>query len=404
MNAQQSVTIEQCYAWAEANYPLAKQRELIEKSKAYSVDNISKGIFPQFLVSAQATYQSDVTKIDLPPSIPIEVPSPTKDQYRLTGELSQSLTDFPLNKVQRELKSNEAAIQQQNITVELYKLRERVNQLFFGALLIDEQLKQSDLLKKDIQRGIDQTQSAIDNGVAFRSNLDKLKAEMLKVQQKDIELKAAKKAYLSMLALFTGQDLNENTTLVKPEAPTVPDSIQRPELNIYALQKRSSELQQKLIGLKNIPRLNVFFQGGLGRPSPVNMLSEDFSPFYITGVRLGWSLSGMYSYKKENAITGNDRQSIDVMQNIFLFNTNMALKQQDADVQKYLDLIATDEAIIALRESVKQTSLVQLENGVITTNDYLKEVNEADQARQNKILHDLQLLMVRYAQKTTSGN
>lgn len=406
LSAQEPVTIEQCYQWAEANYPLSQQRSLIEQSKNYSISNIAKGIYPQFVVSGQATYQSAVTKIELPVTIPgYEPPNISRDQYRLAGEVSQSLTDFPLNKIQRQLKSNEATIQEQNITVELYKLHERINQLFFGALLIDEQQKQSDLLKKDIQRGIDQVQAAIENGTAFRSNLDKLKAELLKVQQRDIEMQSAKKAYLSMLGLLTGKDMSETTTLVKPQPPLIlKDSIRRPEMTIYELQKKSLLLQQKLIGAKNYPRLNVFFQGGMGRPSPVNMLSEKLSPFYITGIRLNWSLGGMYTFKKEKLLTANDRKSIDVMQNTFLFNTKLSMSQQYSDMQKYEDLIRTDDEIIALRESVKKTSFVQLENGVINTNDYLKEVNEEDQARQNKILHDLQLLMIQYAQKTTSGN
>jgi hypothetical protein len=157
-HAQEQLTIEDCYKLAEANYPLAQQLQLIEKTRQYTIDNISKGIYPQISLNAQATYQSDVTKIEIP--LPnVDVPSMPKDQYKVYGEVAQSLTDFPLNKVQRDLKSAEAEIQTQNIQVELYKLHDRINQLFFGTLLIDEQLKQSDLLKSDINRGIKKTES-----------------------------------------------------------------------------------------------------------------------------------------------------------------------------------------------------------------------------------------------------
>ncbi len=404
--AQGQLTIEDCYKLAEQNFPLAKQIGLIERSKEYSIDNISKGIYPQFVVVGTATYQSAVTKIDISSPLPIAVNIPTvsKDQYRVYGEVSQSLTDFPINKLQKELKSSEASIQEENITVELYKLKERINQLFFGALMIDEQLKQSDYLKGDIKRGIDQTQAAIDNGTAFHSSLDKLKAEMLKVDQKDIELNASRKAYTDMLGLFIGKEIDSTTTLIKPQSPLSRDSIARPELQVYELQRKASLLQQKMIGIKNIPKLNVFFQGGTGKPSPVNLLSTNWSPYYITGVRLNWALSGLYTYKKEKLLSENDRKIIDVQRNTFLFNTHISVRQQNADIDKFLKLIQADNDIITLRESVKKTSVVQLENGVITTNDYLKEVNEEDQARQNLILHSLQLLMVQYAQKTTTGN
>ncbi|MDB5228774.1 MAG: TolC family protein [Bacteroidota bacterium] len=397
--AGDSITIEQCYQWAQANYPLAQQVNLIERTKEYSISNISKGIYPQFQVSGQATYQSEVTKIPFP-----GIPSVTKDQYRVYGEVSQSLTDFPANKIQQQLKSAEASIQQENITVELYKLKDRINQLFFGALLIDEQIKQSALLKSDIQRGIKQTEASIKNGTAFHSSLDKLNAEVLKIQQHDIELSASRKDYIDMLSLFINKNLDDQTLLVIPASPLLRDSINRPELQLFALQKGSSLLQNKLINDRNIPKLNVFFQGGVGKPSAVNLLSTNWSPYYITGLRLNWLMSGLYSLKKEKLITENDRKVIDVQQKTFLFNTQISVKQQNGDIQKYLQLIETDKDIISLRESIKNTSVVQLENGVITTNDYLKEVNEEDLARQNLILHNLQLLMVQYAQKITTGN
>ncbi len=400
------LTLDQCYQWAQANYPLAKQRNLIELSKMYNIDNISKGIYPQFLVSGSITYQSDVTKIDIPAQYAgiFSIPAPTKDQYKLTAEVSQSLTDFPANKLQKQIIAAQSDIQLENLNLELYKLKDRINQLFFGALMIDEQLKQSDLLKGDINIGIKQMQAAIDNGTGFHSNLDKLKAELLKVSQHDIELKASRKAYTDMLGFFIDKTIDSQTVLQNPASPVDDDSIKRPELQAFDLQKKASQLQGKLIATKSYPKLNAFFQGGVGKPSPVNPLQDGFKPFYITGLRLNWSPTALYTFKKERLQSENDRKIIDVQQNIFLFNTNVSVKQQNADIDKYEQLIKSDDEIIALRESVRKTSEAQLENGVITTNDYVKEVNEANEARQNKILHTMQLLMTQYAQKTTTGN
>jgi outer membrane protein TolC len=398
-----SITLEQCYQLAEANYPLSKQRELIDRAKEYSVDNISKGIYPQFYLSASATYQSDVTKIEIPfPGI--DIPTISKDQYKMYGEVSQSLTDFPANKMQKQLKTAEAGIQQENLSVELYKLRDRINQLFFGAILIDEQLQQSELLKADIGIGIKQTEAAIKNGTGFHSSLDKLNAEVLKIDQHKIELRATRKAYTDMLGLFINKKIDEQTILVKPSPLLLSDSIRRPELRVFDLQKKSSILQKKIIATKSYPKLSAFFQGGVGKPSPVNLLKRDFAPFYITGLRLNWSLGTLYTFKKEKLLNENDRKIIDVQQTTFLFNTRITLQQQHAEIEKFMSLIETDDEIIRLRESVKKTSAVQLENGVITTNDFLKEVNEEDEARQNKILHELQMLMAQYAEKNNTGN
>jgi hypothetical protein len=53
---------------------------------------------------------------------------------------------------------------------------------------------------------------------------------------------------------------------------------------------------------------------------------------------------------------------------------------------------------------VKNATQTQLDNGTATTNDYLLAVNAEDQARQNRILHEIQLLMNQYNIKLTINN
>lgn len=399
--AAQSLTIEQCYRLAEATYPLSRQRGLIEKTREYTIDNISKGVYPQFNVSGTATYQSDVTKISIPG---YSIPSVSKDQYKLYGEVSQTLTDFSINKQKKAISRTDAAVQEENLNTELFQLKDRVNQLFFGALLIDGQLEQNDLSKKDIQTGIAKVQAAIKNGTDFNSSLNKLKAELLKTDQHAIELKATRKAYTDMLSLFVNQSVTDSTVLVKPEPPALSDTINRPELRAYDLQTKSYLQQRHLTKINNYPQLSAFFQGGIGKPSPVNFLSTNLSGYYLTGLRLSWNIGGLYTYKKDQLINKNNQEMVATQRNTFLFNTTLTLRQQNADIARYRQLIQSDNDIVGLRESVKQTSAVQLENGVITTNDYLNDINAEAQARQDRVLHEIQLLVSQYNHKTTSGN
>lgn len=402
--AQQSnsLTLDNCLEMAKQNYPLIKQCTLIEKTKEYSIANAQKGYLPQFNVAGQATYQSAVTAV--PISLPnMEVPAISKDQYRLYGEVSQSITDLFTAKDQKEYINANSEIETQKIEVELYKLRERINNLFFGILLIDAQIQQTELLKKDIQSGIEKTNVAIANGVALKSTADNLKAELLKADQRTIELKATRKGYADMLALFIGNPIDENTHLEKPQRQIFTNTINRPELRLFDLQKKSFDVQEKLITAKNLPRVSLFFQGGLGRPA-LNMLNPDFQGYYITGVRLNWNLTGFYTYKNEKKILANNQSMIDIQRETFLFNTNLTLKQQNADITKVQELIETDRNIITLRESVKNTTQNQLTYGTATTNDYLIAVNAEDQAKQSLILHEIQLLMTEYNAQTTAGN
>lgn len=398
----QSLTIETCYSLAAENYPLVKQRELLAKSNEYTLQNLSKGYLPQLTVAGQATHQSEVTQV--PISLPgMDIPTLSKDQYKFYGEVNQTLFDGGVIKQQKLTQQSNLEVEQQKLEVELYKIKERINQLFFGMLLVDEQIRQTELLKQDINLGLKKTEAAIANGTAFKSSADVLRAELLNADQRTTELKAARSAYAEMLGLFINRELDASVTVEKPETLTVSSDINRPEITLYESQNKTIDAQYKLLTARNLPKLNLFVQGGYGRPA-LNMLSNDFEAYYIGGVRLNWSLSGLYTLKKDKALLDLNRKTIAVQKETFLFNTNYSLRQQSAEVNKYTELLTSDNDIIALRTSVKQTASVQLENGVITSNDYLREVNAEDKARQNKIVHEIQLLMAQYAQQTTTGN
>lgn len=396
------LTIEQCYTLGRQNYPLVKQHELIEKSRDYSVSNAAKGYLPQLTISGQATYQSDVTNI--PIKLPgINIPTVTKDQYKIYGEADQTIFDGGTIKYQKQSQEATASIKEQTLEVNLYALKDRINQLFFGILLIDEQLKQNDIQQKDVQNGIDKTNALIANGTAFRSSLDELKAELLKADQSRIELNANRQAYLNMLGLFINQTLDNNTVLEKPQPKVLTDNIARPEISLYDYQKKTYDIQDRLSKSNTLPKLQFFAQGGYGKPG-LNLLKTDFAFYYTGGLRLNWSLSNLYTYKNDKLISTINRNDLDVQKETFLFNTRITLKQQSADVAKYTALLSEDNDIIVLRASVKNAAAAQLANGVITSHDYITQLNAEDQARQSFILHEIQLLQAEYNYQTTSGN
>jgi hypothetical protein len=99
-----------------------------------------------------------------------------------------------------------------------------------------------------------------------------------------------------------------------------------------------------------------------------------------------------------------NRKTLDIQKETFLFNTHITQKQQKADVEKYLELVKKDDGIIELRESVKKAASAQLENGVLSAHDYVTQVNAEDQARQNLILHQVQLLQAEYNYQNIMGN
>ncbi|HEX7844547.1 MAG TPA: TolC family protein [Chitinophagaceae bacterium] len=402
-SAQETLTLQQAYDLAQKNYPLIKQRELITKTREYTVDNLSTGFLPQLSLSGQATYQSEVTSIKVPvPGVNIETPS--KDQYRVLADVNQLIYDGGLIKQQKNIQGLTEEVEQQKIEVELYKLRDRINQLFLGVLYLDEQLKQVDLVKTDLGNGIKRVEAQVNNGTAFRSNLNVLQAELLKTDQRAIELKASRKGYIDVLGLFINQALAEDIKLEKPTAtfPVPDNNIQRPELKLYSTQEKLLGGQNKLIDSRNKPKASLFWQGGYGRPG-LNFLSNSFDFYYTTGVRLNWSFGGLYTQKKEKKIIELNQKTVETQKETFLLNTNTDLRRQQSEVEKLQKLVATDKDIIDLRIKVKDAAKAQLENGVISANDYLREVNAEDQARQSLITHQLQLLQAQINYQTISG-
>lgn len=403
LDAQQNQTlsIEEVYQMARKNYPVIKQRDLIAKTKGYSVSNAAKGYLPVFSVNGQATYQSTVTTF--PFQVPgIEIPQFSKDQYKFYAEANQVIYDGGVIKNQKQTAEANEVIQKQNLEVQLYSLYDRVNQLFFGALLIDEQIRQNDLLQKDLQNGIDKAKALVANGVAYRSSVDELSAQLLQTQQSRIELIATKKAFLEMLGLFINAKLDDSTTLEKPAAPAFTDNINRPELLAFDSQKKIYDLQDKLLHDQLKPKISFFAQGGYGRPG-LNFLNNNFEWYYIGGLRLSWNFGSLYSLKNNQHLLDINKNSLDVQKETFLFNTKLSQLQQNENVEKYDSLIDKDDAIIELRTSVKKAAYAQLENGVLSAHDYINQVNAEDLARQTKILHEMQLLQAQYSYQNIVG-
>ncbi len=402
--AQSPLTIEMCHELARNNYPLIQQKQLIEQSTAYSIANIGSGHLPQISINAQATYQSDVTQVPMAaPGFNIEPLS--KDQYKIYGEVSQSLYDGGAIKGQKSLAETKGHVEDQQLEIDLYKIKERINQLYFGILLVDEQAAQIALLQEDLERNITRAEAAIKNGTAFKMSVELLQAENLKATQRIIETQSMREAYITMLGYFINQPLNETTVLTKPTVLTFEDQpvLSRPELTLFNYQRELLRAQYELGKTKTLPRVGLFLQGGYGKPA-LNQLKNEFDTYYLGGIRLNWSLSGFYNSKRDKQLRDLNLQQVNAQKETFEFNTTLLTTQQKQELNKLNKLIEVDDQIIALRTSIKTAAEAQQENGVITTNDYLRELNAEDQAKQNRLLHEMQLLMALYAYQNTIGN
>ena len=397
------LTLAQTYDLAQKNYPVIKQKELVRQTANITVENLQKGYLPQVTVNGQATYQSDVTGFNVSFG-GINIQAPDKDQYKVVGDLNQLVYDGGTIKEQKVAAQLNADVQQQQVEVELYQLKDRINQVYLGILFLDEEIKQADLTKQDILSGVKRVEVQVKNGVALKSGLNQLNAELLQNDQRTIELQESRKGLVRTLALFLNQPLNEETVVFEKPIVTVnlDSGIARPELNLYNYQSNLILQQKRLITTKNLPKVSLFAQGGYGKPG-LDFLKNESVWFYTGGVRFTWPFGGLYTIKKEKQQTEISKEMVDVQKETFILNTNTTLKKQQSEIEKYLQIAGRDEEIIDLREQVKKASLAQLENGVITADDYLRMVTEESQARQSLIIHQIQLLQAQINYQTTLG-
>ncbi len=393
VNAQ-TLTLEECYDLAKQNYPLIKRHDLIAKTKEYNLQNAAKGWLPQIQIVGQATYQNDVIQFPIQlPNMSIEPVS--KDQYKVYADVQQNIYDGGMIANQKKLATINSEIELQKTEVETDQLEMRINQIYFGILQTNEQLQQTELTKADLSNGLKKAEAQLENGVIFRSNVDVLKAQLVNIDQKQLELQSMKNSFVQMLSLFIQKNIDENTTLVKPEKILIQDDNKRAELKLFDLQKLGLEQQKANINSKNLPKLGAFFQGGYGKPG-FNMLKNEFDLFYIGGLRLNIPISGFYTRKNDLALVTTQQQEIEIQKENFIFNQQFQTIQNNNDLEKIQQLINKDNELVELRQSIRNASLAQLENGVITTNDYLREVNELDRAKNQKITHEIQYLLTQY--------
>ena len=409
----QTLNLDTCQKRARENYPLLKQYGLIEKTADYNLSNANKAYLPQVSLLAKATYQSDVTAI--PENLgqvltqlsgqPVSFPVLSKDQYQAALEVNQLVWDGGVVNAQKKMIKASSEAEKQKLEVDLYALNDRINNLFFGIMLIKEQLNVNRILQDELARNYQRMQSYLKNGLIQQADLDAVKVEQINAAQQETDLKSVLKSYCQMLSVFTGLQVNENTELEKPLLPVVNENIQnkRPELSLFESQKNVLESQKKTIVAGNLPKIGLFIQGGYGRPG-FDFFNNDFTSFYIGGVRLSWNISGFYTQKNELKKIETGQKNVDIMKETFLFNTNLLTTQQLNEIDKLRSTLKNDEEIILLRNNIKKAAEAKFQNGTITATDLLREINAENIARQTRTLHEIQLYMAVYQLKNTTNN
>lgn len=387
----QSLTLDSCYAMVANNYPLIRQYDLIEKAREYNLSNASKAYLPQVSVSAIAGYlfssnQNEAKVIGI-------------------GQLNQAIWDGGAIKAQKQLIKAQAESEKANLDVSMYEVRSRVNQIFFGILLIDEQLLLIEQHEKMLGNNAARISKLNENGMALQTDLDEISVEQHKLNQKRTEYQYTREGYIRMLSLLLGKDLDEGTKLTKPVVPDVsPDlELNRPELKAFQAQRTFLKAEDARRKVDMMPKLGIMGVGVMMEPG-MALGPTTLSSLGVIGFNASWNISGLYRNNNMKMLNATSLQKVDVQQSNFVFNTNLQTAQTQANIQKQKAILNEDIAIVNLRRRIRDGYQVKYDNGTASLLDLLDATERENEAQTQMKLHEMQLLMTYYDYKNQTGN
>ncbi len=402
--AADSLDVFTCFKLAESLSPLKKQEALIQTSRDLNLRNISVNYYPEFTVSGKATYQSDVFKFPLSGAM-FDVPEIPKDQYQVALNLKQVIFDAGSTQNLKKTEEARSSVSEYQLESRMYNIKEIISQLYFSALILQENIS---ILKNS--RGILENQqkvikSRISNGVILSSALFGIEKELLNLDQRIIQAEYDRKTSLELLALWTGSEIDNDTRLVIPEPQMQADrEIHRPELALFGSQQKLLESNKSLSKSKQLPYLFAFAQGGYGSPNPFNFFETEFSTFYMIGLQLNWKPFNWGNSKREIQTLQVQQEQISLEKEDFERNISMSLQKEENESAKLKELILRDNEIVELQKKIAGMSYSQLQNGVITSTEYLGEFNSLTNSEINQKIHRILFSQVMVNTLIKSGN
>lgn len=404
-----ATTLEQCLRLAEENYPLTKKYELIERTSELTVANIGKGWLPQITASAQVTLQNRV--VALPEALTsmmetqgVAVKGLRKDQYRLGIDITQTVYDGGAIASGREVASRQAKVDAAANEVDLYAVRQRVSELYFGILLVDKRIELIEDLVELLMANEKKLSSMVKRGTAAESDFSNIKAERLSSEQRLTEMQSQRHLLLRLLSAFCGEEIG---SVEMPDIPSLVGENNRPELSLVDARINLLNAVQRQNDSALRPRIALFASGYYGYPGYDmyhDMFSRNWTLNGIVGAKLTWNISAFYTRKNDNAKLNLQRMELENSRDVFLFNNKLEQISEDENITRYNNLLQTDREIVDLRSSVRKAAESKLVHGIIDINDLLREINDENAAKVQMSTHLIERLKLLWNKKLTLNN
>ena len=402
-------SVERCKEMAREHYPLIRRYGLIEQSRDYTLSNAARAWLPQVTLSGQATLQSDV--VSWPEEFEsmlamqgLDMPGIRRDQYKMQIDVQQTLWDGGKSRTDRAIAESEAAQERMSTEVELYAVDSRVEDIYFGILLMQEQQRQIGEMMQRLQTNLDHMNVLVENGMVMQADADAVEVQLLTQRQSLGQVEARLQSFRRILGLFIGEELGE-APLPMPvaEEPVGYDS-ERPELQLMDAQMALLQAREQMVDVSLAPRVALFAQGYYGYPGLnmfENMVSHRWTLNGIVGVRMNWNISSLYTSKTSRRQLQNARDNVMLQREVFAFNSRLQAEQESAEVRRIREAIADDDRIVALRSRVREAAEARLQEGMIDTHDLLGTISDETSAKIARSTHQIELVKAIYDLKHT---
>ncbi len=398
-----TLTLDSCVKLATQNYPLIQQYDLLEKSKEYNLSNASKIYLPQFSATIIAGLVDGLPAFSNDPMNP---PSQGAE-FNLISllQLNQVIWDGGQTKARKEVINTQNELSKTEVEVNSYEIKRRVQEIYFGLLLLESQNAQLELLLETLNSNFQRVQSAYKNGVAYQSDIDEISVELLNAQQRLTELEFAEGAYLTMLSFLTGTQLDLNTEFERPDITPFILNVEnnRPEIAGFENQRKLIEAQNRIHKASLYPNLGLMGVGLFITPG------AEFGPstldrILVGGVSLSWNIVGLYRNSNNNELMTLNQQMVSVQEEVFRFSVDLQTTKLQEELKKYETLLMQDAQMIELRNRLRKSYEVKYENGVTTLSELIRRINDESLAIQTQKIHELQRLQTYYNFNLETGN
>ncbi|MEX2603994.1 MAG: TolC family protein [Gracilimonas sp.] len=405
-NKLDSISLEYCYNQIERSYPLTQKIDLQNKITALNEQISRSGMYPEIQVNASASYQSDVTEV--PFSAPGTTPTQfSKDHYKLSLDVSQVIYDGGKTQALRELEKGQGAAEDAGVKTDLWNIRRQTEQVYFGILMLQKKKESVELLIAEIENQLLMVQSRVENGVLLPSNALVLEAELLKIKQERMQVEYDLKASFEVLSEIIGTQISEDAKLMVPQSKVSIDEtvseINRPELDLLSKRRNTLLLQQKHSNSDKLPKISAFGTTAYGRPG-LNVFEDDLQTYWIVGVKAQWSFRNWNNSGKRSEVLELQKKKLQYDEDSFLIGVKNEISKSVQKIEQLREQITLDEQVLKLRERITAEKQQQLDQGVITSTEYLTELTAENRAKLDLEIRKIQLAQAYIEYSTNKGN